>query len=357
MSTPLRRLPAVEEQALLAPLLPAAGAVVITARVAGRQVIAAAGAAGDGRAAAGPETRFEIGSISKTFAGLLLAEMAARGEVAYDAPVERFLPPGTAPRSRGGRVTLLHLATHTSGLPRLPAALLLHAGPRWFSDPYAAFGTDELLASVRRSRPRPGRRVRYSTFGIGLLGLALSRAAGTPYPDLLATRVLHPLGLHRTDCGQDPDQATGYWHGRPRPPISLPGMPAAGAVRSTGRDLLAYTEALLAPEEAGPGLPESLRTGLAEAVRPRLAVRPGGDRVGLVWNIRRRPGHDLYFHTGATRGFTAFAGFSPQARVVFTAAVNQTCGRRADFVQQAYLLLRGLADGAAPQGMSGKVTA
>ncbi|GAA2591292.1 hypothetical protein GCM10009863_00300 [Streptomyces axinellae] len=186
------------------------------------------------------------------------------------------------------------------------------------------------------------------------------------FATLLAERVLEPLGMKRTDCtGQD--QATGHWYGRPREPFALPGMPAAGAVRSSARDMLAYLAAHLDPARAGcasgartTGHPDdrvreqagghapALRQALAQVSRPLLRHPRSADQLGLVWNIRQRPGHRLVFHAGATPGFTAFAGFSPEARVAVVALANAAgAGGCPALVQHAYLTLRELADRAA----------
>lgn len=282
-----------------------------------------------------PDTRFEIGSLTKTFTALLLAEGAARGEVHYDDPVDRYLPPAT-PRLRRP-ITLVQLATHSSGLPRVPPGLWRSAVPTWRTNPYRAFGPDDVLAALRRTRAEPG-RVRYSNFGVGLLGMALSRAAGLPFEDLLADRVLRPLGLTDTGCAAAP-QATGYLRGRPRPPWEIPGLLAAGALRCSARDMLSYLEAHLTPHAT------PLPVALTEVARPRLAV-PGEDfHLCLVWNLRHRPGHDLLFHCGGTRGFTAFAGFSPQAGTALVVLTNAGATvRGAAQAQRAYEVLRGLAD-------------
>ncbi|MEV7085314.1 serine hydrolase domain-containing protein [Streptomyces sp. NPDC093085] len=310
----------------------------------------------------GPEpvtaaTRFEIGSLTKCFTALLLAEEAVRGEIGYGDPLGRFLPPGILPAERGGPITLLHLATHTSGLPRLPPGLLAEAAGVWFANPYARFSGDDLLRSLARTRPgsAPGERVRYSNFGVGLLGHLLTRAVpgGPAYGALLAERVLGPLGLRST--GDDPllPQATGYWHGRPRPPWRIPGLPGAGSLRSTGPDLLALLDALAdAAAEADPGNdPDGRRSGvrgsdgrgsgvlgaaLADTVRPRLALRGGTRRLALVWNIRVRPEGPVYHHSGGTRGFTAFAGFAPRHRTAVVALANTTPAADQRFLQGAY---------------------
>ncbi|MGF1432076.1 serine hydrolase domain-containing protein [Kitasatospora sp. LaBMicrA B282] len=200
-----------------------------------------------------------------------------------------------------------------------------------------------------RVRVRPGSRVHYSNFGVGLLGRLLAEgdrgpwAVGTGYADLLAERVTAPLGLTGTGCGPDPvRQAVGHWHGRPVPPWRMPALPGAGAVRSTARDLARYLSAHLAPPGEAEG--GGLATALREVQRPRL-VRigtPGRDGLCLVWNLRRLGARELFFHSGATRGFTSFVGFCPQAGVGVAALTNTGPTVEGRFTQAAYGLLRSL---------------
>ena len=313
-----------------------------------RALLATGGTMMRGGTAAGPDTRFEIGSLTKTFTALLLAEMVARGEVAYDDPIERFLPHGAAPRLRGSPITLGHLATHTSGLPRLPPGFLRGSAPAYFSNPYAHCSPADLWRALARTRPRavPGTRVRYSNLGVGLLGELLARAAhghGGAYAPLLDERVLRPLGLTRTSCDTGQPQATGYWHGRARPAWRIPALPGAGAARSSARDLLTVLDCLMDPASAPADTPGPLRAALADVVRPRVALPRTGRRIALVWNIRPRPGHDLYHHSGGTRGFTAFAGFDPRHRIALAALANTHPAVTGAFIQRAYLALWALA--------------
>ncbi|MEU5578996.1 serine hydrolase domain-containing protein [Streptomyces huasconensis] len=294
------------------------------------------------------DTRFEIGSLTKTFTGLLLAEMVARGEVAYTDPLSRFLPRTALPQLRGSPITLLHLATHTSGLPRLPPGFLRSSAPTWFSNPYAGFSPEALLDALARTRPRaaPGMRVHYSNYGVGLLGELLVRAAHGPggaFATLVAERVLDPLGLTRTSCAADQPQATGYWHGRARPSWHMATLTGAGAGRSSARDLLTVLDGLCDPGAVAPDVPGTLRAALRDVTVPRIALPATGTRIALVWNIRPRPGHDLYHHSGGTRGFTCFAGFSPRTRVAFAALANTSPSLSGGFIQRAYLELRALA--------------
>ncbi|MES4906922.1 MULTISPECIES: serine hydrolase domain-containing protein [unclassified Streptomyces] len=327
---------------------PGASAIAVGLHREGRRALVVRGhIAHHSHVPADADTRFEAGSLTKTFTALLLAEQAARGDLGHHDPLARHLPAATRLPAGGAAITLTHLATHTSGLPRLPPGLLRSAAPLFFTNPYAAFTPDDVLRALARTRLRaaPGSRMRYSNFGLGLLGHALTGAAGgTPYPALLDARVLRPLGLRDSGCAasaaEGGTQATGYWYGRARPPFRMPGLPAAGALRASARDLLTLIEALLDPDSAD--VPAALRTALRDVTRPRVRL-PNGRGLSLVWNIRRRPdGSHLYHHSGATRGFTAFAGFNRRHSTALVALANTTPGPGNALTQEAYNALIGL---------------
>ncbi|GGT00532.1 serine hydrolase domain-containing protein [Streptomyces violaceus] len=294
-------------------------------------------------------TRFEVGSLTKTFTALLLAEQAARGELDLHDPLARHLPAGTALPRNGTVLTLTHLATHTSGLPRLPPGLLRSAAPRLLTNPYARFTTDDVLHTLARTRLRaaPGTRVHYSNFGVGLLGYALTGAASlghTSYPALLDDRVLMPFYLRDTGCTTTAPtggtQVTGHWRRRVRPPFHIPGLAAAGALRSSARDLLTFVENLLDPASAE--VPTALRAALSDVQRPRLRL-PRGSGLALIWNIRpRRDSSHLYHHSGGTRGCTAFAGFNPHHGTALVALANTAPGAGNTLIQDAYTTLLAL---------------
>ncbi|MFJ4918621.1 serine hydrolase domain-containing protein [Streptomyces sp. NPDC088725] len=333
---------------------PPRSAVAVALRHGDRRAVVTHGrTAHEGGVPVTADTRFEAGSLTKCFTALLLAEQAARGEVSYGDPLSRFLPPDALPPAHGASPALLHLATHTAGLPRLPPGMLTGAAARWFSNPYAEFTTADLLRALARTRLRtpPGSRVRYSNFGVGLLGHLLTRAAPSrpEYGALLADRVLTPLGLARTTCAPDAAQATGYWHGRPREPWQIHGLAGAGAVRSSARDLLTLLDVLADASQESPGHCEAtgtestpLRAALVDATRPRLALPGGTRRMALVWNIRVRPGGEVYHHSGGTRGFTAFAGFGPRDRTAVVALANTQPSADQRFIQSAYNALLSL---------------
>ncbi|MGW1768867.1 serine hydrolase domain-containing protein [Streptomyces sp. NPDC002073] len=293
---------------------------IVVAAVAGGHVgYAGAGAtAGPGGGTPGPGTLFEIGSVTKTFTALALARMAAAGTVDLDEPLARLLPDGTNVPSRDGQeITLRHLATHTSGLPRLPRGMLLRALLRpGTPDPYAGCTADVLLSGLARTRlgAAPGRRIRYSNLGAGLLGLALARRAGSTYEELVTTQVCAPLGMSDTLLTA-PDSRPGRLaqghdrRHRPTPAWHLADLAGAGGLWSTATDLVAYVRAQL---EGGPA-------ELAEAIRLSREVRHRRSPFAwmhLGWTAhrlhRRQGGHLQIWHDGGTGGFASFVGFDPE---------------------------------------------
>ncbi len=341
--------PAADGVTALARTLPPSAAVVLATVRDGRADVRCRGrTAFDGGTPVTAATPFEIGSLSKTFTALLLAELARVGTVHHEEPIDAFLPRVYRPRVAGGRpITLLHLATHTSGLPGLPPGLVRRALPTWFTNPYAAFSGADLLRALGRTRVhgRPGSRVRYSNFGVALLGRLLADRAASRYPELLAEVVCRPLGLTATGCATPPGapRAVGHLHGRALPDWRIPGMPAAGALRSTGADLTRYLAAHLAaaadPEDGAPPLAAALR----DAARPRLVRPRSGDRLALVWNVRETAAGTLVFHSGATRGFTAFIGFAPRSGTGLATLTNTGPRLDARFVETSYALLKAMA--------------
>ncbi|MEO8384376.1 MAG: serine hydrolase domain-containing protein, partial [Betaproteobacteria bacterium] len=196
-----------------------------------------------------PDDLFEIGSVTKTFTGLLLAIADEKGEVRLDDPVEKFLPDGIKLRdSADAPIRLADLATQRSGLPRLASNMQ----PKDPKDPYADYTERDLLDFVKTFTPTRARNAEYeySNIGFGLLGYVLTRAAKvTSYEELLTTRILQPLNM--TSTTSDPKKFTARLaqphdaKGQPTPAWDLPLAHAgAGAIRSTAGDMGRYAEAI-----------------------------------------------------------------------------------------------------------------
>jgi CubicO group peptidase (beta-lactamase class C family) len=282
---------------------------------------------------------YGLGSLSKTFTVLLLADLARAGLLRLDDRLAAYLPDTPAGHARD--ITLRHLATHTSGLPRVPRDLVAGALTHPYRNGYAGYGPERLLLALATARVRhaPGTRWHYSNLGVALLGAAMEHAAQAPYAELLTRRVLVPLGLTGTTVGPRPGipAATGRRaDGRTElPPSDMGAFTPAGAVVATPADVLTYAEALIDP----PGPPQ--RDVLVPQLR-RRTPRHRGEVHTLTWYQHQAPGGPLLFHVGATFGQQCFLGFHPATRTAvaaFATRHDRTCA----VVGAGYGLLHGLA--------------
>jgi len=278
---------------------------------------------------------FEIGSVTKTFTGLALAQMVQQHTVALDQPVRELLPAGTVSKPAAGpEITLLDLATQHSGLPRLPDNFSSKAQP---SDPYANYAAKDLydfLAKQGVGRPEKTEFL-YSNLGFGLLGQALAVKAGEPYEALIRQQITGPLGMKDTTTALSASQQArliqGYTGAHDKAHIwTFDALAGAGALHSTVDDLLTYTEAYLHPEKLPPasaGPASTLASALRLAQQPQ-ADGPGGMKIALAWLVR--PENDVYWHDGGTAGYSALVTFEPKrdrAIVVLYDCLDMTPGK------------------------------
>jgi CubicO group peptidase (beta-lactamase class C family) len=260
--------------------------------------------------------RWEIGSITKVFTGTLLAEMSLRGEVGLDDPIGLHAPPEVADRlpDPARQPTLADLASHTSGLPRIPRAWLRRL--RGSADPYGQLTEADVWEVLGPATTRPRRRrPHYSNYGAGLLGHLLGRAAGAAYEDLVTERILAPLGLEATGFGFT-DVVPGSRGRRSTPPWTFGALQGAGALRSTAADTISFAAACLDP----PG------GTLGEALRLARQRRHGGrfTGIGLGWQLRALPGDEpAVWHDGGTYGGCSFLAVDPAGRIAVAAFGNR----------------------------------
>jgi CubicO group peptidase (beta-lactamase class C family) len=260
------------------------------------------------------DTLYEIGSITKVFTSLLLAEAVERGEVALTDPVGKFLPAAVKVPERGGRsITLQDLATHTSGLPRMPN----NFAPKDPANPYADYSAENLYAflSGYQLTRDIGTEYEYSNLGGGLLGHALTlRARATDYESLVHARVIVPLGMTSTAITLSPalKARLAAGHGATLQPVAnwdLAALAGAGALRSTTNDLLTFLAANLG----------YVQTPLAPAMAAMLKVRRPTTApnlaVALGWHVFSVHDKEIVWHNGGTAGYRTFIGFDPKARV------------------------------------------
>ena len=263
--------------------------------------------AADGRPLDG-ETVFQIGSVTKVFTGLLLADMSVRGLVRLEDPAAKFLPADVRMPQRGRAITLIDLSKHWSGLPSMPTNFSLQGRP----DPYAAYTERDLYGFLNAYAPtrEPGTQ-EYSNLGVALLGRLLARHSGLEYEVLLRQRVLAPLKLHSTaiSLSTEMQRHLAPGHDRFLQPVdtwNLLEMPASGSLRSTANDLLRFVQSNL--NEDSP---------LREAM---VLQRIPGRTLG--WGRSTLGGDAVYGHEGGKEGYRSAVVFNPRTKTGVVVLMN-----------------------------------
>jgi serine-type D-Ala-D-Ala carboxypeptidase/endopeptidase len=261
--------------------------------------------------AARPDSIFEIGSITKTFTGLILAQMIIQKKVSLDEPVRALLPPGFAGKPSAHEITLLDLATQHSGLPRDADDLDAQGG-------YAAYDVRHLshfLTKHGLTEPAHA-KFQYSNLGFGLLGYALSQRAGVSYAQLVQSEITGPLQMRDTTATLSVEQRKRFIQGYSgsfdrADPMEFNVLQGNGILKSTASDMLTYLDANLHPEKyaagAAPGSPLATLPGAVALQHAPVTTAPlwvanlaGDGQIALAWVID--PHTHFLGHGGATFG-------------------------------------------------------
>jgi serine-type D-Ala-D-Ala carboxypeptidase/endopeptidase len=281
-------------------------------------------------------TLFELGSITKTFTGLLLADSVLRGEVKLEQPVVQLLGTNAVvPKFGEDEIRLVDLATQTSGLPRLPTNIGTFVNPL---NPYASYTTDDLdkfLAGYKLVH-KPGTEFWYSNLGFGLLGHALAKHAGQTYEELLQQRITGPLGMADTVITLSDDQQSRLAKGNlafglPAMNWDIPSLPGCGAIRSTLHDMLIYLRANMSPDDT------SLGKAIALSHEPRFTIhKPEGKfhnklEIGLTWLITTVSDTTVVWHNGMTGGYASYVAMVPEKKWGLVVLGNQATSEIDEF--------------------------
>jgi len=263
------------------------------------------------------DIQYRIGSLTKTLTAVAVLQCRDDGLVDLDEPVGTYLPgapwPGTSVR---------RLLSHAGGLPAEPE------GPWW--ERHDGGDLDQLLAqlSQRALVVTPGAQHHYSNVGYALLGAAVERVRQRPWGDVVAERVLGPLGMHRTTYAPAPPHAQGWsvhpWSGRlhPEPHTDTGAMAPAGQLWSTVGDLARWAAFWLEPD---PGV---LAPDTVDEMLVPTAARPGdqGGAYGLGLRLELSAGRTLSGHGGSMPGFLAGILVDPDALSAAVTLANATTG-------------------------------
>lgn len=262
-----------------------------------------------GAAGIDADSLFEIGSITKVFTALATALQEARKPGFLGQPLVELLPELEGKATAG--ITPRELATHTSGLPRLPPTMNVIYLAFNRSDPYAKYDRDSLIADLKRTRVNKGAAGHaYSNYGYAVLGLALERADGREYPQIIREELLGPLGMDSSFMAYTPELeqkvVPGFGDdGRPAPVWHHQASSPAGSIISTTGDMARFLQWCLSSDEDALG--RALTLSMAEQQQTG-----GRHAIGLGWQIIRGKGGTVYWHNGGTGAYRSFMGMMPE---------------------------------------------
>ncbi|MDN5853500.1 MAG: beta-lactamase family protein [Actinomycetia bacterium] len=273
------------------------------------------------------DTRFNIGSIGKTFTAVAIAQLVEQGKLAFDAPVGRYVP--GFPSDVGREITVEMLLTHTSGLVNV----------RRHPPQTPPMDISEALTWIVGEPPafEPGSRFGYSNTNYIVLGAVVEAVTGQDYYEYVREHVFVPAGMTHTGwytLGQAPGMAHAYLPGdTPARPqtwndigIGGPaGNPSGGAYSTVG-DLTRFAAALLEHRLLGPAMTETVLTGRVDTGRPGPAQV---SRYGYGFEVEHRNGVRIVGHSGGAPGVDAQLRIYPEAGCVVVILANLDRSARA----------------------------
>lgn len=249
--------------------------------------------------------QFEIGSVSKTMVALLLAKAIQQDRISAESTVGDVWPEAN---KAVAEIRLIDLATHHSGLPRLPDNLLnQNQTLDNINDPYASYGLERLQEALKQTKTAADVTYQYSNFGYGLLAETIAKAQQTTFKDLINSALFEPMNMRNSGLALRPrqhsnliaghridGQAVPHWH--------FGALAGAGAVISTVDDMVSYVKTLMQPEKNWQPVVNQLLT-------PQHALS-ANTAQGLAWILEQQDEATLIWHNGQTAGFSSFVGFT-----------------------------------------------
>jgi D-alanyl-D-alanine-carboxypeptidase/D-alanyl-D-alanine-endopeptidase len=294
------------------------GCIVTGERIDNAVHFAMAGKAPEAKGAPPEKIVFEIGSITKVFTGLLLAQAVVEKKVTLETTIGSLLDPQLKfADPRIAAITLKQLATHTSGLPRMPD----NAGAGMAeNDPYANYD-EKLLLAFLMSAKLEGKgpySCSYSNLGVGLLGHLLGKVYQMPWEQAVVEKICQPLGL--SDTAVHPDAklplAKPHADGKEVKPWHLDALAGCGALRSTAADLMKFGAAMLHPAQT------PLQAAFAIALKAHADAPAFGGQIGLGVLLGKFDGELTLHHSGGTGGFCSALQVIPSKEIVRVVLIN-----------------------------------
>ena len=264
-------------------------------------------------------TRYEIGSISKTFTATLLAKAVIDKKVALQDAITKYLPDSVAANKDLQNITLEQLSNHSSGLPRLP--INMNFTVINYLQPYENYDNIALFAFLKQFKAtrKPGETYEYSNLAVGLLGVILERLYKKPYEQLVLDFIARPIGLTNTiitiTAADSAKQAQGYNEKNEAVPTwNFKSLAACGAIKSCAADLLLYGKQQL----GGFKSPLAKYNTLTHQVTFNNKVQ----KVGLGWHFLIDDADIVWQHGGGTYGCRTMLCVNEHKNIVVTILTN-----------------------------------
>ena len=289
------------------------------------------------------ETAYRVGSVSKLFTDLAAMQLVERGGLDLDAPIAEALPGLEIPGPFEAPITLRHLMSHRAGIVREPPV-------GHYFDPSGPTLAETALSLNRTARLlEPGSKTKYSNAGLGVVGLAVERASGRPFAEVIRSRLLGPLGMASSDFEATPavesrlaDAIMWTYDGRTFPAPDFPlGYAPAGGLMASMPDLARFLIALF-NEGRGPGGPIVEPETLEQMLEPQF---DDSGRFGLGFALGERDGRRRFGHGGAVYGFATELVALPDERLGVAVSASRDCVDLSLIADLALETLLALKDG------------
>lgn len=267
-------------------------------------------------------TIYEIGSISKVFTGILLAQQVLEGDLKLEDEINSILPNDIkVPVMGDTEITLGNLADHTSGLPGMPD----NFAPANPNNPYADYTVDQMYEFISSYQPSRtvGSEYEYSNLAQGLLGQILAMNKNTTYEELMVRVIANPLSMNDTRIELTKSMkerlALGHSVGKVVENWDIPTLAGAGAIRSSTSDMAKFISANIGYVNS----PLMEKMELTHQIRHDKA---GEMSVAMSWHIKKGDNGDVIWHNGGTGGYRTFTGFVKETGIGVVLLTNSSAG-------------------------------
>jgi CubicO group peptidase (beta-lactamase class C family) len=251
---------------------------------------------------------YEIGSITKTFTGILLAKAVTENKIKLNDPVNKYLPKNIPLISFGDdTLKIVHLSNHTSGLPPLPD----NFDTTDLTNPYRNYDEKKLLEYLKHASlsRKPGQKFEYCNLAVGLLGYIIQQVNKMPFDKMVSTFITSKAGMTDTRQLLTKKDSTLFMQGYdesffPQSQWDFKALTAAGSLRSNTEDMLKYAALnLKAPDDKMQKVIDLSHVQTFDA---------GDQKIGLNWFMQNWGWGQLLFHGGATGGYRSLLAINPK---------------------------------------------